>query len=191
MTQSAFDTLPSLADALERFCQEGRSGALRIVTSDNHTAFFGLLAGRIVSVQYRIRKDVRALEQILGVSAGRYTFAEDAIVPTSAALLPDTGEILAMLRAENPNMPAPVRAVPAPEPTVEPAAEVLTSDTQALLLDTLTRYAGPAASLMGRGVFANASSVAEAIDKLAEKIPDQVQAHAFALEARGKLTHLL
>lgn len=219
MTQDAFSTLAELANAVERLCQEGRSGTLHIVTSDNHTAYFGLLGGQIVALRYRIRKDTRALEHILKVSSGRYTFTEGAQVETSAEALPSTAKILALLgagasEAYAGDVPAdPFLSTPTPDaPRNIPRRNIprgstetvarrgaapatqhahLSESTQAILLDVLTHYAGPAASLLGRGVFVSTDDVGEAIELLAQKIPNGAQAQAFVTEARRKLGHLL
>lgn len=211
MTQDAFSTLVELANAIERLCHEGRSGTLHIVTSDNHTAYFGLLGGQIVALRYRIRKDTRALEHILNINSGRYTFTEGAQVETSAETLPSTAKILALLGAGTSSYASGLiadasSASTAPLNVSRPntsrlgagsatsAARVtagLSKSTQAVLLDVLTHYTGPAASLLGRGVFVSTDDVGEAIELLAQKIPNGAQAQAFVTEARRKLGHLL
>ena len=188
MTQAAFSTLPGLANVLERFCREGRSGTLHVVTSDNHTAFFGLLVGQIVAVRYRIRKDKRALEHLLGMNEGRYTFTEDADVEHGDGSLPSTSEILAMLGAANPDLSAAVQTAPAGAPalTSEPLPPVI----QDMLSDTLVQYAGPAAKLLSRSIFASTADANEAVELLAKKIPDATQAQAFSREAKRRLESL-
>lgn len=188
MTQVAFESLPALARTLETFCREGRSGVLHIVTSDNHTALFGLIEGNIVATRYRIRKDARALEQILGVSSGRYRFEETSEVEPGS-MLPPTDEILAMLGTGQSNPaqhPTQSNSVPAQQAALEPEQQ-LASSTQTTLLEVLSGYAGPVASLLARSVFANTSNPSEAITRLAEKLPDPSRARAFADEARAKL----
>ena len=187
MSHAVFTGLPSLADTLANFCREGRSGSLRIVTNDNHTAFFGLIAGQIVAVRYRIRKGGRAIEQMLGVKSGSYTFSEGEAVEAQGEL-PSTAEILALLGAANPDLPPPNST--AKEPVLEPAMR-LPASVQSVLEDVLVTYAGPAASLMARGVFQSSSDVNAAIEKLAGKLPDSSQAQAFTAEAKSKLSHLI
>ena len=198
MTQDAFDSLASLSNTLRRFCDEGRSGTFHIVTSSNHTAYFGLLSGQIVAVRYRIRKNMRALEHILKISEGSYTFKTDNQVENNAAALPSTAEILALLEgakaapASSASPPAPASAnAPAATPGSDAAPQQLASSTQALLLNILTHYAGPAANFVARSVFSKTASTSEAIEMLAQKIPNPAKAQAFVEEARSQLGHLL
>ena len=184
MTQAAFDTLSNLASALARFCAEGRSGTIHIVTNANHTAFFGLSAGQIVAVRYRIRKGARALEQMLGVQAGSYTFTENAEVESEDEL-PSTASILAMLGANNPELTSARVDRPSRSAATIPGGEQLPEATKATLLDILARYAGPVASLLGHSVFASTADLNEAIELLAQKIPDSPETRAFIAEARS------
>lgn len=189
MLQAAFDRLPELATALQRLCREGRSGVLHIVTSDNHTALFGLIAGEIVTVRYRIRKDTKALEYMLNVSGGRYRFEEDAPTDLGGAL-PSTENILSILGAGTPEPSAASAAAPS-QPVSLNATQQLPSTIQTGLVNILASYAGPAANLMARSVFANTSDPNEAITLLARKLPNPAQARAFSSEARSKLRTLL
>ena len=180
-------SLPQIVQALHTLCQEGRTGVFRITTDNNHTAQFGLDAGRIVSARYRIKRGAEALELIGRVRAGQFGFEEGKSTDAQPDL-PGNDAIFAQLgyavSAPVPQTPVPVTSTPSPSSTPPTAptsgAKVEFSTAARIALeDALTEHIGPMAGIVCRNVLAQASDIGEAITMMKAKIPDPARAEQF------------
>ncbi len=178
--------LADLAAELNRLCQTQRTGVLRIVTDKNHAASFGLVAGRIVNVRYRIKRNSDALLLLKQVETGQFSFAEGENADDESAALPPTEEILGQFGQYGVPVGTALEPNPAPKPPSE-AAVTLSPSARAVLEAALAEHIGPIASIVCRSALAKASSLPEAITTMAERIPNPERARQFEQEVRGRL----
>lgn len=183
--QAALTSFPTLMSELMQCCKDQRSGYMHIVTDQNHKISVGLLQGKIVSLQYRIRRGQRALEDILKVQSGRYDFKEAGAVNADEPPLPETDDILRMFGIDEASIQGSKQAVS--QATTTQSSTGIHAVDRAVLQEALVKYVGPVAPIMSKSVFATASSTSEAIEMLAAKIPDASQAQAFKQEVRAEL----
>lgn len=185
MTQNS---LTDIISELRRLSGAQRTGVLRIVTDQNHTASFGLEGGRIVALRYRIKRGADAIALLKEINTGQYTFDEQEKPSDERALLPPHEEILARLGGgahdadavgvtDAPNLTV---AAPPPESTLSPAAK-------ATLEAALAEHIGPMAGIVCRNVFADATSLGAAVAAMASKIPDAERAGRFEREVQRRL----
>ena len=185
MNHKGYLPLAEIVQALHTLCQKGRTGVLRIITDNNHTAQFGLEGGRIVFVRYRIRRGVEALEQIKLIQTGQFSFEEGKSIGNDEARLPGNSGILFQLG--HPNTPAPRATAPAVPPTPQNSTpppslslkEDFSTAAKIALEDALTEHIGPMAGIVCRNVLAQASDIGEAITMMKAKIPDPERAEQF------------
>ena len=181
--------LQQIVQVLRALCEEERTGVLRIITDNNHTAQFGLEAGRIAAIRYRIKRGLDALGLVKQIRAGQCSFEEGQNAGNEAAALPSNEEIFAQLgqaAAAAPTQPSAANAAPSAEPAT-PVAPVAPSDapfefsTAAKIAfeDALAEHIGPMASIVCRNVLAQASGIGEAIEMMKAKIPDPERAEQF------------
>lgn len=174
--------LAQIIAELDSLCQAGRTGVLRITTDNNHTAQFGLEAGRIVSARYRIKRGQEALDLMKRVQAGQYSFEEGKSVNNEEATLPSSEEIFAQLGHAAASAPASAPAAPsvaAPSAAPTSAAGEFSTAAKIAFEDALAEHIGPMASIVCRKVLAQASDIGEAIEMMKAKIPDPERAEQF------------
>lgn len=85
--------------ALNRYCDERRTGSLYIFTQEEHGAVVSLVQGRIVDVFYRTVRGVQALPLMRTIKEAKFFFKKNPRMAaeagqTSENLLPDNFEIL-------------------------------------------------------------------------------------------------
>ncbi len=178
--------LQQIVQVLKALCEEERTGVLRIITGNNHTAQFGLEAGRIVAIRYRIKRGLDALGLVKQIRVGQCNFDEGQSAGNEAAALPSNEEIFAQLgqaAAAAPTQPSTASAAPSAEPAtpVAPSDAPFEFSTVAKIAfeDALAEHIGPMASIVCRNVLAQASGIGEAIEMMKAKIPDPERAEQF------------
>ncbi len=157
--------LVDITAELNRLCQTGRTGVLRIVTDQNHAASFGLLAGRIISIRYRIKRNQDALPLLKQVKTGHYSFNEAESVDDENAALPSNEEILAQFCQYGDPTSDPPQAVSTPAPSISPsppkevaAAPATFSPSELTVLEAaLAEHIGPMADIVCRNTLVKSS----------------------------------
>ena len=180
MTDKMHLPLKEIVDELRALCEAQRTGVFRVTTDQNHTAQFGLDAGRIVSARYRIKRGLEALELMKRVNAGSFGFEAGADAGEDVSL-PESEVILAQLAQAASASASP--AAPSTTPATPPAAALGASEFSAAariaLEDALTEHIGPMAGIVCRNVLSRATNIGEAIEMMKAKIPDPARAEQF------------
>lgn len=189
------NSLSDIISELKQLSGARRTGVLRIVTDQNHTAAVGLEGGRIVALRYRIKRGADAIALLKEINTGQYTFDEQEKPGDERALLPPHEEILEQLGggvqvgAQTDFVQAgPVQA-DAPPPAAPPSnSDVPISPTaKAVLESALAEHIGPMAGIVCRNVFANATTLSAAVAAMASKILDAERAGRFEREVQRRL----
>lgn len=92
-------TFEQLIAELRQLCHRHLTGTMFITTDDNHSVRFVLENGEIVSWAYGHRRGTEALNKILTVKSGRYSFAEGIFNSVDELPLPNTDELLQVLES--------------------------------------------------------------------------------------------
>lgn len=140
-----------------------------MTTASNHTASIGMAAGRICSLQYRIRRGGAALEDIRKIEAARYRFEVKDAVPADDTV-PSTEAIvsaLGMALSRGAEHPAAVTRDTVSEAQLERITAVL------------TEVIGPMAKVISQAALEQAQSYDDFIDIITDKIPDRSAAAQF------------
>lgn len=183
-------SLAQIVAELKAVSAAGRSGVFRITTDNNHTAQFGLDAGRITMIRYRIKRGGDALELVKRVQAGQYNFEEGQDPSSEDTSLPASDAILAELEAAAPSAPP---TSPSPAPSSAPSSPApaapqgdFSAGARAAFEDALTEHIGPMAGIVCRNVLAQASDIGEAIEMMKAKIPDPARAEQFERDVTSR-----
>lgn len=189
-----------LVRELGMLCSAKRTGTMFIATTDNQSARIGLRQGEIVSIVFRTRRGLEAIDHIRRITAGRFSFSETIVDRGSAADLPDTPDLLArlsggeerppaMVTAPPPRAVAPARATaPAVAPPVAPLARV-----QVVIEAELTEFVGPIAPLLCREHLARAAAAgapwdfSALVEAVAHEIGDRAKEDRFKQQTLARL----
>lgn len=177
---------------LRRLCVENRSGTLFITTPENHSLRFVLRRGEITHVVAHGQTGMAAVAWVKQMTAGRFTYSEEAIEGGKPQSLPPTSELLAMLGGAD------------PDPRLAPTTAAFVTTLQrnrAIIESELSEYLGPMAGLLYSELVTKASlgvgptTLKDAIDSLAGEVPDATKAARFKdkvrlrLAANGPMSH--
>ena len=107
-------SFPDLVDALRALVEARRTGALYIISDDNHWAGIAIDDGVIEAVSYRGADGMRAFELLRGAGTLRFKFYEDDVALHGHTWpLPDTTELIELLAAAGPWQEIPPHHEPA------------------------------------------------------------------------------
>ena len=171
--------------ALVNLHENERDGTLFLSTDQNHMATVTLQGGEIVALQYRNKRGERALAPLSRIEQTSYRFDSQFYMFRPQPDLPPTDVILQRLGA--------VKAVQ-PQPAAPPSAESraasplrLSSERKRIIQTTLAKFVGPLASVACQQVFAQASTLEDALSALAEQMPERSSAEQFLDEVAKAL----
>lgn len=183
MQSENFVPFDDFLQALARLCQENRSGTLYCV-SPKHAGFIKIKEGQIAGLRYGSKLNEAALDALKELDRVRYRFNESVVSEEECVESLESGAVLKKLGL----------ADPISSQNQQVSAKVslssirhVDSQVQSVLIELLTEYMGPVASLVSQQVFQRADTLDTAIDLLAQRLPDPEDASAFVREARQKL----
>src|SRR5262245_32625409 len=118
--------LADLARELGSLCAARRTGTLFIATTDNQSARVGIRDGQIVSLVFRNRRGLEAMEHIRKIAGGRFNFSDTVVDRIAPGDLPTTANLLGLLAGHTPASPpaklaAPTVDAPSPPPRASSA----------------------------------------------------------------------
>lgn len=190
--------LAALVRELRALCAAKRTGTLFIATADNQSARIGLHDGEIVSLVFRNRRGLEAIEHIRKIAGGRFNFADTVVDRASAGELPVTPDLLGLLAGQLP-APSPVKPivpradVPSPPARASSTPSPQLAKVQAVIEAELTEFVGPIAPLLCREHMARATAtgppldVAALVESIAREVGDRTKADRFRQQALARL----
>ena len=191
-----------LLTELGALCSAKRTGTMFIATADNHSARIGLRQGEIVSLVFRTRRGLEALDGIRKITAGRFSFSDAVVDRGSSADLPFTADLLALLAGDD-SVPSPTApAAAAPRPAAPPTAAPIAAQpipgpqlakAQAVIEAELTEFVGPIAPLLCREHIARAVAAGPPwdfpalVEAVSHEIGDRVKEDRFKQKTLARL----
>ena len=173
-------SFPAIVAQLRKLCQEKQTGLLYAIENGHFLGQIGLHDGEIVFLKAQKKQGVDAIPVMLGMESGSIAFTK-GVPPTTRMTLPPTADILAIFEG------AGSTAIP-PQPAQESAhAAPLTTTVKTILEQTLKEFIGPIASLICADHFRNVTTLAAAIDALADEIPNAQSATQFRERVQQRL----
>ena len=190
-----------LLTELTALCAAKRSGTMFIATTDNQAARIGLRQGEIVSLVFRTRRGLEALEPIRKIEAGRFSFSDAVVDRGATGDLPYTADLLALLAGESPLPPSPAPPPPTPSPAPRPRAPAPAAPVQnpqlakaqAVIEAELTEFVGPIAPLLCREHIARTAAAGPPwnfpalVEAVAREIGDRAKEDRFKQQALARL----
>src|SRR5215470_11213896 len=183
---------------LGALCAARRSGTMFIATADNQSARVGIRDGEIVSLVFRNRRGLEAIEHIRKIAGGRFSFSDTIVDRVASGDLPATADLLGLLAGRSPAPPVPKPASPpspasSPSPRTSSALSPQLAKVQAVIESELTEFVGPIAPLLCREHLARAAAAGPSLDvpalieSIARDIGDRAKADRFRQQALGRL----
>lgn len=191
-----------LLTELGALCSAKRTGTMFIATTDNQSARIGLRQGEIVSLVFRTRRGLEALDHIRKITAGRFSFSDAVVDRVSSTDLPYTADLLALLSGDDSPPPQAAPAAPAaeaPRPTAPrpaslvPVAGSQLAKAQAVIEAELTEIVGPIAPLLCREHIARAVAAGPPwdfpalVEAVSREIGDRVKEDRFKQKTLDRL----
>jgi len=185
-----------LLTELGLLCSAKRTGTMFIATTDNQSARIGLRQGEIVSLVFRTRRGLEALDHIRKITAGRFSFSDAVVDRVVSSDLPYTADLLALLSGNDPTPPtAPLAAEPRPATSVvaQPLADPQLAKAQAVIEAELTEFVGPIAPLLCREHIARAVAAGPPwdfpamVEAVSREIGDRVKEDRFKQKTLARL----
>jgi len=186
-----------LLTALGALCSAKRTGTMFIATTDNQSARIGLREGEIVSLVFRTRRGLEALDHIRKITAGRFSFSDEVVDRVSSTDLPYTADLLAPLSGDDspPPLAAPAAAAPRTAAPVfaQPVAGSPLANAQAVIEAELTEIVGPIAPLLCREHIARAVAAGPPwdfpalVEAVSREIGDRVTEDRFKQKTLARL----
>ncbi len=186
-----------LLTELGALCSAKRTGTMFIATTDNQSARIGLRDGEIVSLVFRTRSGLEALERIRKTTAGRFSFSDAVVDRVSSTDLPSTADLLALLSGDDSPPPpaAPAAAAPrtAAPVAAQPVAGSQLAKAQAVIEAELTEIVGPIAPLLCREHIARAVAAGPPwdfpalVEAVSREIGDRVTEDRFKQKTLARL----
>lgn len=183
-----------LLTELGALCSARRTGTMFIATTDNQSARIGLRQGEIVSLVFRTRRGLEAVDGIRKITAGRFSFSDAVVDRVSSTELPYTADLLVLLSgADSP--PPPVAAAPrtAAPVAAQPVPGSQLAKAQAVIEAELTEIVGPIAPLLCREHIARAVAVGPPwdfpalVEAVSREIGDRVTEDRFKQKTLARL----
>ncbi|MBK7984141.1 MAG: DUF4388 domain-containing protein [Candidatus Competibacteraceae bacterium] len=174
-------TFSAIVAQLRKLCQEKQTGTLYFLENGHLLGQASLRDGEIISLMAKKKHGTDALSCLLDIQNGGIAFAPGTLSATRMAL-PPTAEILAILDsfishgAATHSNSLPSSAPPA-----------LTAIAQTVLEQTLKEFIGPIANMVCADHFRGATTLAAAIDALADEIPNPKAAAQFRERVQRRL----
>ncbi|MBL8250888.1 MAG: DUF4388 domain-containing protein [Candidatus Competibacter sp.] len=168
-----------IVNRLRGLCQEKQTGTFYIIENGHLLGQISLQAGEIIALLAQKRQGLNALPLLVGIRNGGMAFAPG---PLSAHRmdLPATHDILAILDGAN-------TAADLHQAGPETAAPALSEASKKFLEHTLKDLIGPIAAMICADCFRTAATADEAIEALAQEIPNPQAAAQFRQRARQQL----
>ena len=172
-------SFPAIVAQLRKLCQEKQTGLLYAIENGHFLGQIGLHDGEIVFLKAQKKQGVDAIPVMLGMESGSIAFTK-GVPPTTRMTLPPTADILAIFEGAD-------SAAALPQPTQESPHSPLTTTVKTILEQTLKEFIGPIASLICADHFRNVTTLAAAIDALADEIPNAQSATQFRERVQQRL----
>jgi hypothetical protein len=187
---------------LGALCSAKRTGTMFIATTDNQSARIGLRQGEIVSLGFRTRRGLEALDHIRKITAGRFSFSDAVVDRGSSADLPYTADLLALLSGDDSPPPPAAPAAAGPRPAApgraapvdtHPVADPQLAKAQAVIEAELTEFVGPIAPLLCREHIARAAAAGPPwdfpalVEAVSREIGDRAKEDRFKQKALARL----
>lgn len=174
--------LPAIVAQLRKLCQEKHTGNFYLLVNNHLHGRIGIQNGEIVILASAGKHGLDALPSILSIQSGSVVFNESPVSGASPVPLPSTQELLARLDGNNPATTTATAESSAASPN-----RALSATAKTVLEQTLREFIGPIASVLCTHHFRTATTLAAAIDALADEIPDPKAAARFHELARKRL----
>lgn len=172
-------SLPAIIAQLRKLCKEKQTGALHIIDKGHLLGQINLDKGEITSLIAKKHHGIDALPILLSIESSDIAFASSAL-STPRMSLPPTSEILALLDG------AKSTAIPS-QSGVQSSKSSLTDASKAILEQTLKEFIGPIAKMICTDHFQTVTTLAAAIDALADEIPNPQAATQFREKVQQRL----
>lgn len=171
---------PMIVAKLQQLCEDECSGTLMIMGAIGQTTRIHLTDGAIVALMMKDKKGLEVVQLLPKIQVSRMDFVHG--LPCSVTTpLPPTSVLLAQLEAQATASPLPTRAAGST------AGKPLDTESQELLIQTLTHYIGPMAKVFSKRVLQTKQDLDEVLCALEESIPEAAEARRFLTEIRSKL----
>ncbi|MGL4611830.1 MAG: hypothetical protein ACRCYY_19490 [Trueperaceae bacterium] len=169
---------PEIVRELVNLCKQRLTGILYLTTNLNHTATVGLSNGQIISLQYRVRRGLQSLDDILRISSASYHFKPEQSVMIDTSL-PSTEQLLQKLSLEVQNLPV-IPVVPdLSKVAATGVREPITPEQRFYVETTLLEIVGPMAPIMVKSSEDSAINYKDFVRRIAAKIPSPDAAESF------------
>lgn len=157
-------SLSAIVAQLRKLCKEKQTGALHIIDKGHLLGQISLENGDIISLSAKKHQGIDALPILLSIESGDIAFASSALSAPRMSL-PPTSEILAILEGTK-------SAGKSSQPSMQNSKAPLTDASKAILEQTLKEFIGPIAKMICTDHFHTVTTLAAAIDALADEIPN-------------------
>ena len=159
------------------------TGYLTILTDTRRSVLLRFSSGKLTHSLCRTKDVGDAIQVLNECNLVRFTYAAGAVEDRPELMPADS-----FLQLLDPGgASAPAAPMTAPRAAPAPAATSATGQLRMALIEVAIEYVGPVAEMIVDEALENTGSVSEAVDYIADMIPDSGPANAFRDAARSRI----
>lgn len=190
MAETPNSSKKELLDILGEVINTRGSGLISVVTNTKHSVMFRFSEGKLIGVHSRHRKLSAVINELNECGSLRFNFTTNAIEDKPEIVPGD--KFLRLIAAgignEVEDDTSPIVSASDNNIQTMPSSN-LSEPVRAYLAKIASEYVGPVADMLVEEAFEDSDDIAQAIDFIAQMIPDPKQASAFRAEA-GNISDL-
>lgn len=186
MAETPNGSKKELLETLEEVFNTQGTGLISVVTNTKHSVMFRFSEGKLIGIHSRHRKLSAVINELNECNSLKFSFNTNAISDKPEIVPGDKFLRLMVAGIGNAANDNTIPTGPASEEGIQamPSSN-LSEPVKIYLAKIASEYVGPVADMLVEEAFEDSDDVAQAIDFIAQMIPDPQQALAFRAETKN------